>query len=335
MRINSLHLVILATAFLSCSSDKTNGGGTGNIGGAANPGAGAPSGGNANPSAGASTGGSSTTGGSAPTAGSNATGGTSTGGALGTGGSSGTGTGPGGASTGGAGGALTGITVKLDAVHQTIQGFGINDALSKSGAAFSTTVLDNLFTTTGTDAIGLSILRIGMSSTGGLNGTPQSDIDGAKTRGAKIIGSCWSPTADCKSNGSTQDGGSVKKECYDSWSDTITAFAVKYGLYAMSIGNEPDFASCGDAEPCNGHYDTTTFTANQMVDFVQVAGPKLQAKNIKVIAPEASEWIHIWSNESARAQSPATRTAPIRSSAASPPATRSAPRVMATTTATS
>jgi len=27
-----------------------------------------------------------------------------------------------------------------------------------------------------------------------------------------------------------------------------------------------------------------------------VAGPKLKAKNIKVIAPEASEWIHIWSN---------------------------------------
>ncbi|MBN2194978.1 MAG: hypothetical protein JW751_19330 [Polyangiaceae bacterium] len=30
-----------------------------------------------------------------------------------------------------------------------------------------------------------------------------------------------------------------------------------------------------------------------------MAGPKLKAKGIKVIAPEASEWIHAWSNASA------------------------------------
>ena len=37
----------------------------------------------------------------------------------------------------------------------------------------------------------------------------------------------------------------------------------------------------------------------EMVAFVKVAGPKLKAKGIKVIAPEASEWIHAWSNLSA------------------------------------
>jgi O-glycosyl hydrolase len=41
------------------------------------------------------------------------------------------------------------------------------------------------------------------------------------------------------------------------------------------------------------------FTAKEMVDWVKVAGPKLQAAGIKVIAPEASEWIHNWSNISA------------------------------------
>jgi O-glycosyl hydrolase len=90
----------------------------------------------------------------------------------------------------------------------------------------------------------------------------------------------------------------VKTSCYGSWSDTIAAFAKKYGLYAMSIGNEPDFASCGNTEPCNGNYDTTLYTANEMVAFVKVAGPKLQANMVKVIAPEASEWIHAFSNES-------------------------------------
>jgi glucuronoarabinoxylan endo-1,4-beta-xylanase len=36
-----------------------------------------------------------------------------------------------------------------------------------------------------------------------------------------------------------------------------------------------------------------------MVAFVKVVGPKLKAKNVKVIAAEASEWIHQWSNISA------------------------------------
>jgi O-glycosyl hydrolase len=67
----------------------------------------------------------------------------------------------------------------------------------------------------------------------------------------------------------------------------------------MSVGNEPDFASCGDAEPCNGSYATTLYTGAEMAAFVKVVGPKLQAAGVKVISPEASEWIHNWSNESA------------------------------------
>jgi O-glycosyl hydrolase len=72
----------------------------------------------------------------------------------------------------------------------------------------------------------------------------------------------------------------------------------------MSIGNEPDFASCGTAEPCNGNYPTTLFTANEMVAFIKVAGPKLRAAGVRVIAPEVSEWIHNWSNNSATGSEP-------------------------------
>jgi O-glycosyl hydrolase len=70
----------------------------------------------------------------------------------------------------------------------------------------------------------------------------------------------------------------------------------------MSIANESDFASCAaTGPPCTDDYDTTVYTAKMMVDFVKVAGPKLRALNppVKVIAPEASEWIHVWSNISA------------------------------------
>ena len=79
-----------------------------------------------------------------------------------------------------------------------------------------------------------------------------------------------------------------------------------YDLYAMSPQNEPDFASCGNNEPCSGDYDTTLYTADEMVAFVKVVGPKLHALNppVQVLAPEASEWIHVWSNTSACCSDP-------------------------------
>jgi O-glycosyl hydrolase len=116
---------------------------------------------------------------------------------------------------------------------------------------------------------------------------------------AKLIGSVWSPPANCKTNNNVNDGGHVMQSCYSSWGSTIANFAGSNGFYAMSIANEPDFASCGTADPCNGNYPTTLFTASEMLAYVKVAGPLLKAKNVKVIAPEASEWLHQWSNVSA------------------------------------
>jgi O-glycosyl hydrolase len=159
--------------------------------------------------------------------------------------------------------------------------------------------VSNLFGTSGADAIGLSILRVGMNPDGSLTGQNVSD---AKAAGAKVIGSCWSPPKECKTNMNTQQGGSLvdSTSCYDSWATKIVNFAKAQGLYAMSVGNESDFASCKSAgPPCTDDYDTTTYTAKQMVKWVKYVGPKLQAAGIKVIAPEASEWIHAWSNTSA------------------------------------
>ncbi len=191
----------------------------------------------------------------------------------------------------------TDVTVQLGMTHQTIDGFGINNTYATE--SMSATVADHLFTTTGT-GLGMSILRIGMGSNGDYaTASVSGDTQMAKSRGAKIIGSTWSPPASYKTNNSENDGGHVKPANYEQWATTITNFAKNNGLYAMSIGNEPDFASCGSAEPCNGNYATTLYTANELVAFIKVVGPKLQAAGVKVIAPEASEWIHNWSNESA------------------------------------
>ncbi len=251
------------------------------------------------------TGGSNGTGGNAATGGATGTGGaTSTGGAAGqgSGGSSATGgtTGTGGSATGGVGGgSSSSVTVQLAQTEQTIEGFGIND---NWGTQFTSSQASGLFSTSGS-GLGLTILRTGMNPSGAFyNSFESSNISALKTNAgssAKLIGSVWSPPANCKTNNSIDDGGHLLSSCYDSWSTTIANFAGSNGFYAMSIGNEPDFASCGTSDPCNGDYDTTLFTATETVAWVKVAGPKLQAKGVKVIAPEASEWLHTWSNVSA------------------------------------
>ncbi len=219
-------------------------------------------------------------------------------GTTGTGGATSTTTGDAvtGTTGGGTGGVVNGVTVQTAKTRQNIQGFGVNTALKGGGGSLP---WDDLFGLEGPNAIGMSILRVGMDPSGNLTGF---GIDEARSRGAKIIGSCWSPPGNCKSDGTTVNGGHLITPdedggtCYDSWSDKIAAFAEKYDLYAMSIANEADFASCPGVPVCTVSYDTTVYTAKQMVQWVKHAGPKLRAVGVKVIAPEASEWTHVWSN---------------------------------------
>jgi len=305
--------VVFATALASCSTDSSSGGTAGSPSASGAMGV-AGSTGQAGSSA---LGGANTAGGSggasagvagATTAGS---GGSATGGSAGaTTGGNGTGGSAGAVSAGAGGAGPTGVAVKLDGVKQEMAGFGINNTWATKMTAADA---DAMFNTTG-NGIGLSILRIGMGSSGGyMSDNIADDVVLAKARGVKtIIGSCWSPPGDWKTgqNGAgdppnpENGGGHVLPSRYEEWATRITKFAKDNGLYAMSIGNEPDFASCGFTEPCNGNYPTTLYTAEEMVAFVKVAGPKLQAAGIKVIAPEASEWIHNWSNTSATGSEP-------------------------------
>jgi glucuronoarabinoxylan endo-1,4-beta-xylanase len=330
--IAGINLALLVAACASSPSENNPGGGAGGTGGAGAtagkggavsggtgggsvagvggvlPGAG--SGGSATAGTGATAGTTASSGGTAGAA-VGGTAGTPAGGmggsAVGTGGTpaagtagqgtAGTGAGAGGASAGTGGGAGTGgdpttgpVTVNVDKLEQTIQGFGLNTALGGGSVNW-----DTFYGTTG-NSLGLSIVRVGMTSSGGLSGSkPPSSVN------AKVIGSAWTPPANCKDNNSTTKGGHLLASCVDSWSTSIANFAKAQGLYAMAAANEPDFASCGSSigPPCNGDYDTAVYTAKEMVTFVKALGPKLKAVGVKLIAPEPSEWIHLWSNTSA------------------------------------
>jgi glucuronoarabinoxylan endo-1,4-beta-xylanase len=186
------------------------------------------------------------------------------------------------------------VTVRLDQTRQVIEGFGINNNWKELGTSGISACFDS-----GANGLGLSILRVGMNSSGNL-WTGPNDVTGARSRGAKIIGSTWTPPAGDKTNGSENDGGHLKTSSYDSWATKIANFSKTYNLYSMSMGNEPDFASCGMNEPCNGNYPTTLYTAEEMIAFLKVLGPKMRstAPNCKIMAPEASEWLHTWSDTS-------------------------------------
>jgi len=304
------HGFILAGTLVAygCSESGSNGGsgGTPGVGGTVGSGgvgpgpAGSPSasgagqGGQSGQNGGS--GGAAIGGGGASTAGASNTGGiTSTGGASGAGGSNNTGP----------------ATVQLGQVRQLIRGFGINNNWAPIGSD-----AERLFGE-GPDALDLNILRIGM----GPNGEPYNhanggtstyeDINAAFSRGAQyIIATLWSPPANCKSNGSIADGGHLLPSCYESWSNTIAAFPGKIEantntkLYAMSPQNEADFASCGRQEPCNGNYDTTVMNGAEAAAFMKIVGPKLRAAGTIPMSPEASEWIHVWSNQSASGSLP-------------------------------
>jgi len=209
------------------------------------------------------------------------------------------------AGTTGSAGNAGGVTVQLAQTHQTIEGFGLNTALSSAVPDWAT------FYGTGAGQLGLSIVRVAMQSSGSLSGAvPPASYN------AKVIGSPWTAPANCKTNNNTQKGGhlcspsnssgtscssTAASTCYDTWSTAIANFAKNNKLYAMGASNEPDFASCGSSigPPCYSDYDTMVFTANEMVEFVKVLGPKMKAAGVKLIAPEPSEWIHLWSNASA------------------------------------
>jgi O-glycosyl hydrolase len=185
------------------------------------------------------------------------------------------------------------VAVRLDQEKQTIQGFGINATIMPGSLPWS-----QLFTLEGQNALGLSILRIGMAEGGGHRDVPN---DWTTVRSVnpdvKVIGSCWSAPADWKDNNSVNGGGHLYPDRYDDWATRQADYAKNNNLYAMGVANEADFAS-GTEPPRTGHYPSMVYTGKEMAEFIKVAGPiyKERAPGVKLIGPEASLWIHVWSN---------------------------------------
>jgi glucuronoarabinoxylan endo-1,4-beta-xylanase len=172
-------------------------------------------------------------------------------------------------------------------IKQTIRGFGA------ATVTWQGTITDNHMNIGFGQAggVGLTIARIRIPPT-----TTQSDWSGevsngarAKSRGAIVIASPWSPPASMKDNNSTIDG-YLRTSSYGAYATHLHNF-VNYcnnngsGLYGISVQNEPDI----DVD-----YESCFWTADQMRNFCRDQMGIFYTT--KVMAPESFQFRKIMSD---------------------------------------
>jgi glucuronoarabinoxylan endo-1,4-beta-xylanase len=170
---------------------------------------------------------------------------------------------------------------------QTIRGFGgstafIGDMNSHAGQA------DALFGNTGSQQIGLSILRVRIDPTGFPNPPSNwtTELNNAKgallssQNTAIVFATPWSPPASMKSNNNVNNGGNLNQASYAGYATYLESFVtfMQNGgapLYAISMQNEPDFSAS---------YESCIWNGTQMHDWIAGNAAVLTTK---LIMPEA------------------------------------------------
>ena len=178
------------------------------------------------------------------------------------------------------------VTVDLTAAKQTIRGFGASSAWC---GTVSTTVMNSLF-----KDLGYTILRVRIEegigdawSSGNFSAwAPElANAKNAIAGGAIVFASPWNPPDSMKS------GGKLMTSKYGDYANYLKAYAKYFSdngapLYAISIQNEPDYAS-----------SWTAWTATDLLNFLTAQGATLSSA-IKVIMPESFQFIHAMSDPS-------------------------------------
>ena len=299
------------------SSGAGGSGSSGNSGGASGTGGLAASG--VSGTGGASGGGTSATGGHSGSGG----GASATGGRSGSGGSVDAGPVPGTGGSGPGSGGSTGtyvgtktpgtaqtgdITVDPTKQHQVVDGFGLADVWQGSSSTTMQTLLWDPV-----NGIGLNLVRIGIESASGksvlMGNAAIADGQACKKFSGddcKVWAAPWSPPASMKGNNNVNGNSSnscsatstsrLNTSSYDAWSTMLAGFPATYktqsgvDLYALSAQNEPDW---------NPNYEACCYTGAEMVNFINVLGPKLAALSppVALLAAEPDNWSNFWSGD--------------------------------------
>ncbi len=174
------------------------------------------------------------------------------------------------------------ITIDPTTTYQTIVGFG--------GSVGGTP--SNLAGTLMNDGA-VSALRVDYCEVTGHNlGATKGCYDAATVKPV-IVGSCWSPPAHMKDNGSLNNGGHLLPEYYDDFADytvgQLQAFRDMYGveMYALSPQNEPQFEI---------FYASCVYTGADLIEVMKLIGRRIEAAGLttKLFLPEDMYWA--WAN---------------------------------------
>ncbi|PTN09471.1 glycoside hydrolase [Mangrovibacterium marinum] len=183
------------------------------------------------------------------------------------------------------------INISLDpnTSYQTISGFGGANMIW--GTDYLSESEMNLAFGTGDDDLGLSILRVRLSSDKNDWAGLVNTIKLANERKVKVLASPWSPPAEWKSNSSTDGGGHLQEEHYADFANYINEF-IQYmdsqgaTVDVVSIQNEPDWLA---------GYEGCEYTIAQLLNFMKNNAGSISGA--KVLAAESLNSNHAYTDD--------------------------------------
>ena len=164
--------------------------------------------------------------------------------------------------------------VDLAANRQTIDGFGFSSAWS---GTLSGAKNDALYNT-----LGMSLLRIRIDPNNFWS-EETANAAAAHARGAKVMGTAWTPPASMKDNNNVV-GGNLRTDQYGPYASWLSQAANSIGLDWVSFQNEPDITVT---------YESCHWTPSQMQTFCR---NNAQAIGRPVVMPESFNFNDAWSD---------------------------------------
>lgn len=171
------------------------------------------------------------------------------------------------------------VTINPAVEHQTIRGFG---GMNAPGwiADLTSAQVDTAFGN-GDGQLGLSIMRMRIDPNSNNWRIQVPAAVRAKSHGAILLASPWSPPAYMKTNNNLNNGGKLRPEYYGAYTDHLLSFASfmasnNASIYALSIQNEPDW---------HPDYESAEWSATDFVNYFLSQGSRFGS--LKVVAPES------------------------------------------------
>ncbi len=182
-----------------------------------------------------------------------------------------------------------GIAIDPGTIYQTISGFGGANAIWGNDNLTSGEMA--LAFGTGDDGLGLSILRVRLSSVKSEWSALSATIRAANAFNVKVLASPWSPPAAWKSNNNVNGGGYLLESHYADYAaymNEFIQFMKDQGatVDVVSVQNEPDWKAS---------YEGCEYTAEQLFNFVKNHAGTI--KGAKVLAAESLNFNQNYTND--------------------------------------